>query len=172
MKTKRVVVETYNSRWSEDFDKIREEILQSLGDLALKIHHVGSTSVPGLAAKPIIDIDVEIASYDVFPLVRERLSNAGYTHEGNLGISGREAFCYENKRHLRKHHLYVCPSDSEELHRHITFRDYLRSHPEAAAQYTSVKLAAADKFPQDIDAYMRYKSDCIAELYQACGLMK
>ena len=83
-----------------------------------------------------------------------------------MGIAGREAFDYSGKEHLRKHHLYVCPKDSEELRRHVTFRDYLRSHPEAAAKYSRVKEEAAELFPDDIDGYIEYKSPCIAEIYR------
>lgn len=172
MKTKRVIVESYDPQWSKDFEAIRQELSQALGDLALAIHHVGSTAVPDLSAKPIIDIDVEIVSYAVFPRVVARLAEAGYSHEGDLGISKREAFCYEGKSHLRKHHLYVCPSDSEELHRHITFRNYLRSHPEAVKAYSAVKKEAARLFPDSIDDYMAHKSACIEQLYLLCGLKK
>ena len=85
-------------------------------------------------------------------------------------IAGREAFGYEGKGHLAKHHLYVCAQNSRELHRHITFRNYLRSHPDAAAEYSRVKEEAAQLYPNDIDAYMRHKAPCIAALYQRCGL--
>ena len=106
-----------------------------------------------------------------FPTVVDRLAAIGYLHEGDLGIPGREAFCYSGKSHLMKHHLYVCPRDSAELHRHITFRDYLRTHPEAVRQYGEVKQTAARLYPDDIDRYMAYKSGCITRLYAACGLI-
>lgn len=172
MKMKRVIVESYDPQWPGDFEHIRQELSQALGDLALAIHHIGSTSVPDLFAKPIIDIDVEIVSYAVFPRVVARLAEVGYSHEGDLGISKREAFCYEGKSHLRKHHLYVCPSDSEELHRQITFRNYLRSHPEAVKAYGAIKEEAARLFPDSIDDYMVHKSVCIEQLYLLCGLKK
>lgn len=170
MKTKKVVVMPYDSRWATDFEAIRKELAQALGNLALGIHHVGSTSVPGLAAKPIIDVDVEIADYGAFPAAVSRLAAAGYCHEGDLGIPGREAFCYEGKNHLRKHHLYVCPSDSAELHRHLTFRNHLRNHPEAAAAYGAVKEEAARQYPDSIDDYMHCKSEIIDRIYRECGL--
>ena len=90
--------------------------------------------------------------------------------EGNLGIEGREAFCYTGKPHLQLHHLYVCPADSEELRRHITFREFLRQNPDAVKWYSSVKEQAAQRFPDDIERYLEYKSPCIAELYRICGL--
>ena len=170
MKTKRVIVVPYDLNWAYAFEQIAGEIQNVLGDLAVKIHHVGSTSVPGMSAKPIIDLDVEIRNESVLPAVIARLAEIGYEHEGNLGIVGREAFRYDDKNHLMKHHLYVCSSDSAELKRHLTFRDYLREHPEEAKEYSAVKEEAARRYPDSIDDYISYKSDCIEKIYQKCGL--
>ena len=98
------------------------------------------------------------------------METIGYTHEGNLGIKDREAFKYLDKPHLQKHHLYVCPQQSKELYRHITFRDFLRSNPEAVKKYGSTKERAAQLYPDNIDKYIEYKSPCIEELYETCGL--
>ena len=106
----------------------------------------------------------------MFDTVAGKPEENGYFHEGNLGIAGREAFCYTGKDHLMKHHLYVCPRNSEELHRHLTFRNFLRSNPEAARKYGQVKETAARLFPDNIEKYMEYKSPCIEELYRMCGL--
>ena len=170
MKTGHVVVLPYDRGWAQDFSDISSEIRKALGGLALDIVHVGSTSVPGLSAKPIIDIDVVIRDYASLDAVISALKAIGYHHEGDLGIPGREAFGYEGKDHLRKHHLYVCPASSAELHRHLTFRDYLRTHPQDAAKYGSVKKTAAKLYPRDIDGYLRYKSACIRQIYTRCGL--
>lgn len=170
MRTAKVIVLPYDAAWADAFQAISDEIRRALGELALGIEHVGSTSVPGMSAKPCIDLDVVIRDDSVLPDVIGKLAAAGYIHEGDLGIPGREAFCYTGKQHLMKHHLYVCPEMSEELHRHITFRDYLRTHPAAAAQYSSVKEQAAQLFPDDNDRYMAYKAPCIKELYALCGL--
>ena len=170
MRTSRVTVLPYDPAWKSDFEKIRKEIDRALGGLALGIEHVGSTSVEGMSAKPCIDIDVIIQDYSVFGDVVQRLEAIGYIHEGDLGIRGREAFKYSDKPHLKEHHLYVCPQDSGELRRHIVFRDFLRSHPEAVRKYSSVKETAARLFPDDIGKYIEYKSPCIEELYAMCGL--
>ena len=170
MRTKKVMVLPYDRAWKTAKKKIKEELDQAIGDLILGIEHVGSTSVEGMSAKPCIDIDVIIQDYSVFDAVVSRLEAVGYLHEGDLGIKDREAFQYSNKPHLQTHHLYVCPQYSEELHRHITFRDFLRSHPEAAKTYSSVKETAAQLFPEDIEQYIAYKSPCIEELYALCGL--
>ena len=170
MRTAKVVVLPYDAGWQRNFAAIKRELECALGPLALRIEHVGSTAVEGLSAKPCIDIDVVIRDYDVFGAVVNKLAEIGYQHEGDLGIRDREAFCYSDKPHLQTHHLYVCPLQSAELHRHLTFRDFLRTHPEAVRQYGAVKEAAARLFPDDIDGYIRYKTPCIEELYIQCGL--
>ena len=170
MQTASVIVLPYNKAWKSDFEKIKNELEAVIGDLIVGIEHVGSTSVEGLSAKPCIDIDVIIKDYSVFGAVVDRLNTIGYIHEGNLGIRDREAFKYSDKPHLQKHHLYVCPQNSEELRRHITFRNFLRSNPEARKKYGQTKETAAKLFPNDIDRYIQYKSPCIEELYRLCGL--
>lgn len=102
MRTKDIVVLPYQKEWKEDFQAIARELQIALGELALSIEHVGSTSVEGLAAKPIIDIDVVIAR-ESFSQVKKSLAAISYSHEGNLGIEDREAFSYSGKDHLRAH---------------------------------------------------------------------
>ena len=170
MRTARVIVVPYDVAWKSAFEDIKIEIESALGDLIIGIEHVGSTSVEGMSAKPCIDVDVIIKDYTVFDAVVSKLASIGYIHEGDLGIKDREAFKYTDKPHLMTHHLYVCPQNSEELRRHITFRDFLRSNAEAAKKYSSVKETAAELFPNDIDKYIEYKSPCIEELYKICGL--
>jgi GrpB-like predicted nucleotidyltransferase (UPF0157 family) len=97
---------------------LHDYLLTHVGDLAVAIHHVGSTSVPGLSAKPIIDLDIEIASYEMFTQVCEKLAEAGWRYEGNYGIEEREAFKPAKPLDFMAHHLYVCPSNSAELKRH------------------------------------------------------
>ena len=170
MRSASVIVVPYDEAWKTAFEKIKKELESAIGDLMIGIEHVGSTSVEGLSSKPCIDIDVIIRDYSLFDQVVSRLASIGYIHEGDLGIKNREAFQYSDKPHLQKHHLYVCPQQSEELHRHIAFRDFLRTHPEAVQKYGSIKEKAAQLFPNDIDKYMEYKSPCISELYEMCGL--
>ena len=170
MRTKRVVVVPYDQAWKNAFEEIKTEIEAEIGALIIGIEHVGSTSVEGMSAKPCIDIDVVIEDYLAFAEVVDGLQAIGYIHEGDLGIKDREAFKYSGKEHLQMHHLYVCPKYSEELHRHITFRDFLRSNPEAVRKYSLIKEKAAELFPNDIDGYIEYKSPCIEELYEECVL--
>ncbi|MBE6756134.1 MAG: HAD family hydrolase [Ruminococcaceae bacterium] len=169
---KRVIVVPYNEQWKTDFETIKQYLLSAINDVIIGIEHIGSTSVDGLSAKPVIDIDVVIKDYSVFDTVVEKLATLGYIHEGNLGIKDREAFDYKADVDLPKHHLYVCPEFSAELRRHITFRDYLRNNPEAVLKYSKVKEEGARLFPDSIDDYIAYKSPCIEEIYKKCGLNK
>ncbi len=170
MRTEKVFVVPYDIKWKDEFQKIKVTLEEVLSDIILRIEHVGSTSVEGLSAKPIIDIDVVIKSYDKFEKVKSILENLGYYHEGDLGIKDREAFAYEEKPEFMLHHLYICPQDSEELKRHTTFRDYLRSHKEDRERYGAVKIKAAKMYPTDIDNYIEFKSSCILEINKKCGL--
>lgn len=167
---RRVVVVPYSEQWKKDFEIIKQYLLPAVEDIIIGIEHIGSTSVEGLSAKPIIDIDIVIKDYSVFDTVVEKLASLGYIHEGNLGIKDREAFDYKGNADLPKHHLYVCPEFSAELHRHIAFRDYLKNNPEAVVKYSKVKEDGAKLFPNSIDDYIAYKSPCVDDLYNAINL--
>ena len=171
MRTVKVIVLPYDAAWKAAFEAIKAEIEAAVGNLIIGVEHVGSTSVPGLPAKPCIDLDIVIRAHSDFEAVRRGLLSIGYDHEGDLGIKGREAFRYSDKPHLMRHHLYVCTEDSEELRRHLAFRDYLRENPSAAERYGLVKTEAARLFPDDIDGYISYKSPCIEELYRLSGII-
>ena len=105
------VVVDYDPAWPATFARLRERVVEALGPLALAVEHVGSTAVPGLAAKPIVDLDVVIAHRSDLPEVVRRLRPLGYRHEGDLGVTGREAFTTPGG--LPAHHLYVCAAGSE-----------------------------------------------------------
>jgi len=163
-----IVVLPYDSSWPIEFEKIKVELLLALHDFVIAIEHVGSTSVPHLYAKPIIDIDVVINN-DMLPAVIRKLYEIDYRHEGNLGIEGREAFKYQDKHHLMAHHLYVCAKDSDELKRHLALRDFLRVNSEYRDKYSRIKLEMAQKYPHDIDSYINGKEPVILEIYEKCG---
>lgn len=170
MTTRNIIVLPYDEKWRQSFLDIKSELAAALGPLALSIEHVGSTSVPGLAAKPIIDIDVVVRKTNLEPAIKA-LATIGYEHEGNGGIEGREMFKYSGKEHLMDHHLYVCPEDSSELKRHVLFRDYLLSHPDAVQAYSQIKKEAAELYPHDIDSYINHKGTVIEKIYKELGLI-
>jgi GrpB-like predicted nucleotidyltransferase (UPF0157 family) len=157
-----VVVVDYDPAWPPTFRTLADRALASLGAIALGVEHVGSTAVPGLAAKPIIDLDVIVGGVAQIPIAIARLGPRGYVHEGDLGIPGREAFRWPPGE--SRHHLYLLPVDSPELHRHLAFRDYLRTHPEAARAYGDQKRAAARRHRDDRDAYMAAKDALVKEI--------
>jgi len=171
MRTKSVVVEKWNPKWKDEFERIVDSLGEDIIYNSVKIEHVGSTSVEGLSAKPIIDLDIVIEN-DKFEIIKRLLNDKGYKHEGDLGIEGREAFSYSGKEELMTHHLYVCTKDSEELFKHITFRDFLKNNSALASEYSKVKEQAAVLYPDDIDKYMEFKSEIIEKIYKRCGLLK
>ena len=171
MRTKSVVVEKWNPKWKDEFERIVDSLGEDVIYNSVKIEHVGSTSVEGLSAKPIIDLDIVIEN-DKFEIIKRLLNDKGYKHEGDLGIEGREAFSYSGKEELMTHHLYVCTKDSEELFKHITFRDFLKNNSALASEYSKVKEQAALLYPDDIDKYMEFKSEIIEKIYKRCGLLK
>ncbi len=147
-----MVVVDYDPAWPANFEAIRTRLAQSLS-AAFRIEHVGSTSVPGLRAKPIIDIDIEIPSPSDLPGIKAELEALGYLHAGDQGIPGREAFkrlsCGDPILDRIPHHLYVCALDSPEYRRRILFRDYLRDHEDARLEYASIKRAILAEHGQD-----------------------
>jgi GrpB-like predicted nucleotidyltransferase (UPF0157 family) len=164
-----VIIEDYSPRWPLVFDELRAVVAAALGNLAVVIEHVGSTSVPGLCAKPIIDLDVILESRERLPAVIAALGALGYVHQGDLGITGREAFAARDvhvpyalpARNWMDHHLYVCAKDNLNLYRHLKFRDYLRTHPIAASAYGDLKRQLASRFRHDRDAYCESKTEFI-----------
>ena len=166
MITKSVIVVDYQKEWKHAFEDIKHELNLFLASKIIGIEHVGSTSVEGLSAKPIIDVDIIINNN--FEEVKALLQNHGYIHEGDLGIPTREAFKYEGKDHLMKHHLYVCSVDSPELKRHIMFRDFLKNSYEDMKAYGELKKKLALLYPKDIDKYIEGKSEFIQDIYKKC----
>ncbi|MBM7837186.1 GrpB-like predicted nucleotidyltransferase (UPF0157 family) [Alkalihalobacillus xiaoxiensis] len=146
-----VTIEPYKEEWRQIFLRLSKTIQQEVGDYLEAVEHVGSTSIVGLSAKPIIDLDLILKEEAQFPLVAERLTKLGYIHEGNKGIEGREAFARENQfvpfsqgsTVWMTHHLYVCPKNSPALSEHLAFRDYLRKHPEEVKIYEQIKRELA-----------------------------
>ena len=158
----------YDPDWPRIFNQIRDGIWPSVCDLALAIEHVGSTSVPGITAKPIIDIDLVIKSMADLPAVVERLAPLDYKHRGNLGVEGRVAFLSPQNRPY--HHLYVCAQNSSALRNHLTVRDHLRDHPRDAAVYSELKRGLAEQFPHERERYVEGKTAFLLSILKQYGL--
>jgi len=160
-----IIVAPYDPAWPVEFAKIKDFLWPHVCDLALKIVHVGSTSVPGLAAKPIIDFVIVMEAYAVFPALKARLEALGYRHNGDQGIPTREVF-KGGPAGLSQmaYHMYVCPRDGPEYRRGLLFRDWLRAHDDDRDAYAELKRHNAQLYPHDIDAYIAGKSDFIEEI--------
>ncbi len=163
-----VVVVDYDEIWPTRFEMLRSRAWPVVADFALGIEHVGSTSVVGLAAKPIIDMTVVVRDRADVPLAIERLATIGYSHRGNLGIEDREAF--DHPGDLPRHNLYVCPQGTIGIVNQVAVRDYLRGHPDAARRYGELKKELAVRFPDDIDRYVFGKTDFVLQVLREAGL--
>lgn len=164
---RRVLVEAYDPAWPQQFERLRQGIQAAVGDAAIAIEHVGSTSVPGLAAKPIIDIDVIVPSRAGMAATIERLAGIGYLHVGDLGIEDREAF--EPPPGSPSHHLYACVRGGVALENHLKVRDYLRAHPGTAQAYGELKLRLADQYPYEPFRYSMGKTDFLLTILSEAG---
>jgi GrpB-like predicted nucleotidyltransferase (UPF0157 family) len=161
---KRVVeVVAYDPAWPAEFDGVGEELSSAMGRAASAIHHIGSTSVPELAAKPVIDILVESPSLSMIDLASPSLERLGYDARGEYGIPGRRYFSRPSGSSL-KVHLHCFESGSSHILRHVRFRDYLRAHPAEAASYGQLKLRLAQEYAGDRDTYQRAKAAFVEEL--------
>ena len=156
-------VEEYDFIWINWFNQLKTYFEKQLSDLVLRIEHVGSTAVPGMVAKPIIDLDLVIEE-TIFNQIRIKLEQLGYIHQGDLGIEEREAFKLLNeglKQSLPPHHLYVCKEDSIELKRHIALREFLKRNSKERKEYSEIKRKLYKKFKDDKESYIEGKDSII-----------
>lgn len=156
----------YDPSWPLAFASLKARLRRAVFSVATAIEHVGSTSVHGLAAKPVLDIDVVVARSDVVKGI-ERLKTLGYEHQGDLGVPLREAF--RRPAGTVRHNLYLCPVDSPALANHVALRDYLRAHLEVARAYGDLKRRLAVEHAGDIDAYVEGKTAFIVTILSKVG---
>lgn len=148
----KVVVSEYRPEWADEFRRESERLKGAFGDSLLGLYHIGSTAVPGLAAKPVIDMLAVVKEIPDADKAAPALEALGYEGLGEYGIPGRRYFRKGGEN--RTHQLHVFGQDSKgEIARHLAFRDYLRRHPETAAEYGNLKKKLAAEFPEDIDGY-------------------
>ena len=149
----------YNKTWPRVFQAEKQLLAKIFGDLAVSIEHIGSTSVTGLCAKPIIDIQIEVRNIQAVDDLNHQFEQLGYHAKGENGIKGRRYF--QKGGNQRTHHVHVYQSGDENLLRHLAFRDYLINNPDIRDQYAKVKLLAVTQCNQDINQYMAMKNDFI-----------
>ena len=154
-----ITVSDYDQSWPERFAELAAPVRAAVHDLGASVEHVGSTAVAGLAAKPIIDIDVVVPSGDDVPIAIDRLRGLGYLYQGDKGIPGREAFLWPPG--ATRHHLYVVVAGSKPHLDHTQFREHLGRHPEIARAYSDLKRDLATRFRDDPIGYTEAKSQFI-----------
>jgi len=159
----------YNPNWVNDFSQIKVYLESKLVNLYTEIHHVGSTSVKGLGAKPIIDIDIEYE--DNIDLIIKVLTNNGYEYQGFKGIEGRHTFRYKSDD-LPLHHLYAMHKDNEELERHLRFRDALRMSNKYKKMYHELKDSLIKKNRLDRVLYTDSKTELVNKILEVSKIMK
>jgi len=167
-----VIVLPYDPEWPKAFDRIAADLSRLLADVPHRIEHVGSTAVPGLAAKPRIDLDVLVPNEAVKNQALETLKALGFQHRGDLGIIGRESLL--SPPHFldawMNHNLYLAVDGIPAIENHLGVRDYLRAQPEAVAEYSALKLELAAAFPNDQDQYTERKTPFILTILEKIGM--
>ena len=144
----------HDPRWNFEFESEGGLIRSALGQNIVAVHHIGSTSIPGIYAKPVIDILVEVEKIsDVDNRVSE-MESLGHEVMGEFGIPGRRYFRKDNEHGIRTHQIHVFETGSQQLSRHLSFRDYMIAHPVAALEYSDLKRRLAEEYPNSPDDYM------------------
>ncbi|MBT2259220.1 GrpB family protein [Priestia megaterium] len=154
-----VKLEPYNDRWSKLFDEERELLSSRLKELIIAIEHVGSTSIEGLFAKPIIDIAIGVSSLDVIIELKEKVKALGYV-EVPVSIDGKHVFARYNEKKIT-HFLHVMIYNQNLWMDQISFRDYLRSDLDAKIEYIKLKEKLANKYPNDVVSYTNEKKEFV-----------
>ena len=162
---RKIEVVPYNNQWPLLFQNEADKLAAILNEEIVGLHHVGSTAVAQLAAKPIIDILVEVHDIERIDSFNEILSQAGYVPQGEFGVAGRRFFVKGNDIN-RSHHVHVFQTGHSDIVTLLTFRDYLRAHPEEAVAYGRLKQTLAQQFPTDIQGYMAGKHEFVQTMTQ------
>ena len=158
-----ITVLNYDPEWPLKYERERKAIAEILDGNGISIYHIGSTSVPGLAAKPIIDMMAVVRSLEKVDDARGKFSELGYEYLGEFGIAGRRYFRKGGDERTHQIHIFQA-DDWNNIERHLAFRDYMRTHEKERAEYAEIKTALAQRFPYDIDGYCDGKDAFVREM--------
>lgn len=161
--SRRIVVVEHDPAWRLAFEAEGKRIHRALGELVADLHHIGSTAIPGIFAKPIIDFLMVVTDIDELDERSSAMEGLGYEAKGEFGIPGRRYFRKNDAFGKRTHHVHAFEVGSPEIERHLAFRDYMIAHPEAAQMYSELKRRLAREYPDDIQGYMDGKDPFIKE---------
>jgi GrpB-like predicted nucleotidyltransferase (UPF0157 family) len=162
--TRRVEVVPHNPNWLNAFENESKQVAIVLGNNLVAVHHIGSTAIPMIHAKPIIDMLVEVREVAKVDEQDSAMQVLGYKVMGEFGIPGRRFFRKDNEAGIRTHHIHTFEANSAQVERHLAFRDYMRIHAEDAQKYSELKQELAKKYPNDIEGYMDGKDEFIKEM--------
>jgi GrpB-like predicted nucleotidyltransferase (UPF0157 family)/GNAT superfamily N-acetyltransferase len=166
---RKIEVVPYNPQWADSFAHEAELLKNLMGDLIVKIHHVGSTSIPGIKAKPIIDMIPEVRDINKVDTFNSKLSALGYVSYGEYGLVGRRFFVKSSSGGERLVNAHFYPTNHPEIEQNILFRDYLKSNPQEGRQYSELKEKLATKFPHDIESYVNGKDVFVKNIIAKTG---
>jgi GrpB-like predicted nucleotidyltransferase (UPF0157 family) len=161
---RKVEVVPYNPNWNSVFEDESKQVAVALGKNVVAVYHIGSTAIPVIYAKPIIDLLVAVEDIAKVDEQNTLMQGLGYKVMGEFGIIGRRFLCKDNEVGIRTHHIHIFEVVSDQIERHLAFRDYMRSHPEDAQRYSELKQKLAKQYPDDIEKYMDGKADFIKEI--------
>ena len=159
----RIQVVAHDPTWRRDFEAEAKRIARALGEIVVYLHHIGSTAIPGIFAKPIIDFLLEVDDIIKLDYRSSAMEELGYEAMGEFGIPGRRYFTKDNASGIRTHQVHAFDTSSDEIRRHLAFRDYMIAHPAEAQTYGELKQRLAREHPNDIEAYMDGKDLYIKE---------
>jgi GrpB-like predicted nucleotidyltransferase (UPF0157 family) len=157
----RIIVIPYDPAWLQMFQEERRKIIHTLGTNVIAIHHMGSTAIPGMAAKPVIDILVEVKDLKQLDSQAGKMQKLGYEAMGERGIAGRRFFRKRNLLGVRTHHVHAYQVGNPQIEQELAFRDYLIAHPSIAHEYGRLKQELALAHPDDRQAYAQGKDSFI-----------
>jgi GrpB-like predicted nucleotidyltransferase (UPF0157 family) len=160
----RITVVPYDPLWPQAFALAASEVASAMGGNLLDLHHIGSTAIPGICAKPIIDLLAVASDLAAVDARAAQMQSLGYEVMGEFGIAGRRYFRRDNAAGERTHQVHTFQSGSQQIQRHLAFRDFLRAHAELALQYSQLKQRLAEAHPHDMNAYMDGKDGFIKEM--------
>jgi GrpB-like predicted nucleotidyltransferase (UPF0157 family) len=159
----------HDASWARSFDTEARRIADAVGDVVVRLHHIGSTAITGIRAKPIIDILMEVSELSELDRRTSQLEALGYEAMGEFGSPGRRYFRREDQAGTRTHQVHAFLAGSDGVDRHLAFRDYMIAYPQVAQLYGELKQRLAEQFPNDIHAYMDGKDSFIKD-HQAKAL--
>ncbi len=157
-----IIVVPYDPAWVDQFEEAAAQLRTLFGDLLVDLHHIGSTSIPGIYAKPIIDMMPLVRDIDAVDALNPAMIALGFEPRGEYGLAGRRYFV-KGGDEARTHNVHTFAIDNPGAMRHVIFRDYMRAHPDRAQAYSQIKRAGAELHPDNIEHYNDYKDAFVKE---------